>query len=51
VVQAAEQQVSDPGELLRLVEASKIGDDLPIRVLRGDEQIDLAIRPEALPHS
>ena len=51
VVQAAEQQVNDPGELLRLVEASKIGDDLPIRVLRGDEQIDLAIRPEALPHS
>ena len=51
VVQAAEQQVSDPGELLRLVEASKIGHDLPIRVLRGDEQIDLAIRPEALPHS
>ena len=51
VVQAAEQQVSDPGELLRLVEASKVGDDLPIRVLRGDEQIDLAIRPEALPHS
>ena len=51
VVQAAEQQVSDPGQLLRLVEASKIGDDLPIRVLRGDEQIDLAIRPEALPHS
>jgi len=51
VVQAAEQQVSDPGELLRLVEASRIGDDLPIRVLRGNEQIDLAIRPEALPHS
>jgi len=51
VVQAAEKQVSDPGELLRLVEASRIGDDLPIRVLRGNEQIDLAIRPEALPHS
>jgi len=51
VVQAADQEVSDPGELLRLVEASQVGDVLAIRVLRGDEQIDLSIRPEALPHS
>lgn len=51
VVQAADQEVSDPGELLRLVEASQVGDVLAIRVLRGEEQIDLSIRPEALPHS
>ncbi|MFZ9148279.1 MAG: trypsin-like peptidase domain-containing protein [Vulcanococcus sp.] len=50
VVSAAEQEVNEPAELLRLVEASQIGDALPITVLRGDEQIDLSIRPEALPH-
>jgi len=50
VVSAADQDVNDPAVLLRLVEASRIGDALPITVLRGDEQIDLSIRPEALPH-
>ncbi len=50
VVAAADQDVNDPAVLLRLVEAAQIGDALPITVLRGEEQIDLSIRPEALPH-
>ena len=50
VVAAADQDVNDPAVLLRLVEAAQIGDALPITVLRGEEQLDLSIRPEALPH-
>ncbi len=51
VVAAAEQVVPDPAALLRLVEASRVGDTLALTVLRGDQQLQLSIRPEALPHA
>ena len=49
VVAAADQAVVDPARLLRLVEASHIGESLAITVLRGDRELRLTIRPEALP--
>ena len=49
VVAAADQSVPDPAALLRLVEASQVGEALPLTVLRGDQQLQLSIRPEALP--
>jgi len=49
VVAAGEQVVADPAALLRLVEASQLGDTLALRVLRGDQELTLPIRPEALP--
>jgi len=51
VVAAAEQVVPDPAALLRLVEASTVGEALPLTVLRGDQQMQLSIRPEALPRA
>jgi len=49
VVAAGEQAVADPAALLRLVEASQLGDTLALQVLRGDQELTLPIRPEALP--
>ena len=49
VVAAADEAVADPARLLRLVEASRIGESLPITVLRGERELRLTIRPEALP--
>jgi S1-C subfamily serine protease len=49
VVGAADQVVNDPAALLRLVEASQLGDTLALTVLRGEQELNLAIRPEALP--
>ena len=51
VVAAAEQTVPDPAALLRLVVASSVGELLPLTVLRGDQELRLGIRPEALPHA
>lgn len=50
VVAAADQTVNDPAALLRLVEASQVGESLPLTVLRGDQRLSLAIKPAALPH-
>ena len=50
VVSAADQPVRDPAVLLQLVEASQVGESLPLTVLRGDQELNLAIRPAALPH-
>ena len=50
VVGAADQAVNDPAALLRLVEASQVGESLPLTVLRGDQRLSLAIKPSALPH-
>ena len=50
VVAAADQTVNDPAALLRLVEASQVGESLPLTVLRGDQRLSLAIKPSALPH-
>jgi S1-C subfamily serine protease len=49
VVGAADEAVNDPASLLRLVEASELGDTLALTVLRGEQELNLAIRPEALP--
>ncbi|MFM8258361.1 MAG: trypsin-like peptidase domain-containing protein [Vulcanococcus sp.] len=49
VVAAGEQAVADPAALLRLVEASQLGDTLALQVLRGDQELTLPIRPEPLP--
>lgn len=51
VVSAADQTVPDPAALLRLVEASTVGEALPLTVLRGDQELQLSIRPEALPRA
>ena len=50
VVGAADRAVNDPAALLQLVEASQVGEALPLTVLRGGEELSLAIRPAALPH-
>ena len=50
VVGAADQVVNDPAALLRLVEAARVGESLPLIVLRGDQELSLAIKPAALPH-
>ena len=42
--------MNDPAALLQLVEASQVGEALPLTVLRGGEELSLAIRPAALPH-
>jgi len=49
VVAAADQSVPDPATLLRLVEGSTVGEVLPLTVLRGEQELQLSIRPEALP--
>jgi S1-C subfamily serine protease len=49
VVAAADQSVPDPATLLRLVEGATVGEVLPLTVLRGDQELQLSIRPEALP--
>ena len=51
VVGAADRAVNDPATLLQLVEASQVGEALPLTVLRGGEELSLAIRPAALPHA
>ena len=51
VVGAADRAVNDPAALLQLVEGSQVGEALPLTVLRGGEELSLAIRPAALPHA
>jgi S1-C subfamily serine protease len=50
VVAADDQPVGDPAALLQRVEASKVGEVLPLKVVRGNRELQLAIRPAALPH-
>jgi S1-C subfamily serine protease len=50
VVAAADQPVGDPAALLQRVEASKVGEVLPLKVVRGNRELQLSIRPAALPH-
>jgi S1-C subfamily serine protease len=49
VVAAGDRSVHTPADLLSIVEASRIGEPLPLQVIRGSETLDLAIRPEILP--
>jgi len=50
VVSAADQPVSDPSSLLQRVEVSRVGEVLPLKVVRGARELQLSIRPAALPH-
>jgi S1-C subfamily serine protease len=51
VVAAGDRSVHTPADLLAIVEASRIGEPLPLQVIRGGETLSLAIRPEILPAS
>jgi S1-C subfamily serine protease len=49
VVGAAEQTVRDPSQLLQQVERAEVGEPLALSVLRGQRELNLTIRPAALP--
>lgn len=49
VVAAADQTINDPATLLELVENASVGEVLGLRVVRGDRELVLSIRPAALP--
>ncbi len=49
VVEVAEQPVNDPPDLLRQVERATVGEALPLKVVRGKRELQLSIRPAALP--
>ncbi len=50
VVSVADQLVVNPSALLQLVETSQVGQPLPLTVVRGQRELQLSIRPAALPH-
>jgi S1-C subfamily serine protease len=49
VVAIADQPVTNPATLLQQVERSEVGQPLPLKVVRGQKEIQLSIRPAALP--
>ena len=49
VVAVADQTISDPAALLALVERSAVGETLGLKVVRGDRELLVSIRPAALP--
>jgi S1-C subfamily serine protease len=50
VVSIGEQAVGTPAALLQQVEKAALGEPLPLRVVRGNKELTLSIRPAALPH-
>ena len=50
VVAIADQDVRTPSALLQQVERSEVGQPLALKVLRGQRELQLSIRPAALPH-
>ena len=50
VVSVADQEVVNPSALLQQVETSAVGQPLPMTVVRGQRELQLSIRPAALPH-
>jgi len=50
VVQVAAERVRTPAALLQQVEKAQVGQPLPLTVLRGRKELQLSIRPAALPH-
>jgi S1-C subfamily serine protease len=50
VVSVADQVVVNPSALLQQVETSEVGQPLPLTVVRGQRELQLSIRPAALPH-
>ncbi len=51
VVRIAQQRVSTPSALLQQVEKAQVGQPLPLTVVRGQRELELSIRPEALPQA
>jgi len=51
VVSVADRVVNNPAVLLQQVEASELGQPLPLTVLRGQKELRLSIRPAALPRA
>ncbi|MFM7360349.1 MAG: trypsin-like peptidase domain-containing protein [Cyanobium sp.] len=51
VVRIDRQSVSTPAALLRQVEKSEVGQPLPLTVVRGQRELELSIRPAALPQA
>jgi S1-C subfamily serine protease len=49
VVSIAENRVVTPADLLKRVEQANVGDPLPLKVVRGQREIQISIRPAALP--
>ncbi len=51
VVRIAEESVNTPAALLRQVEKAQVGQPLPLTVVRGQKELELSIRPAALPQA
>ena len=51
VVAIAEQPVNTPSALLQQVEQAQVGQPLPLRVVRGQRELQLSIRPAAMPQA
>jgi S1-C subfamily serine protease len=51
VVRIADQSVSTPSALLQRVERAQVGEPLPLTVVRGQRELELSIRPAALPQA
>ncbi|MEA5442925.1 trypsin-like peptidase domain-containing protein [Cyanobium gracile] len=51
VVAIADQPVNTPLALLQQVEQAQVGQPLPLRVVRGQRELQLSIRPAALPQA
>ncbi|MFN9644428.1 MAG: PDZ domain-containing protein, partial [Cyanobacteriota bacterium] len=49
VVDIADQPVRNPSALLQQVEKARVGQPLPLKVLRAQRELELSIRPAALP--
>jgi S1-C subfamily serine protease len=49
VVAAADQPIPDPATLLALVERASVGEAMGLKVVRGDRELLVSIRPAALP--
>ncbi len=50
VVAVGDLPVNEPAALLQRVEQSAVGDPLALSVIRGQRQLNLTIKPAALPH-
>ncbi|MBD2549640.1 trypsin-like peptidase domain-containing protein [Microcystis elabens FACHB-917] len=51
VVAIADQPVNTPSALLQHVERAQVGQPLPLKVVRGQRELQLSIRPAALPQA
>ncbi len=51
VVSIADQPVNTPAALLQQVERAQVGQPLPLKLVRGQRELQLSIRPEALPQA